>query len=88
MEARAMVWPRTSLLLKITEEEHSQIKAMAALSKQSMKAFVLNRIFSNTKSKPNKETLEAFKELEETRDSLKRYNSFSDLLKDENIDNA
>lgn len=50
-----------TLVLKINDDEHSKIKALAALSKQTMKDFILSRVFSD--KMPNKGTLEAFEEL-------------------------
>ena len=75
-----------TLILKISDEEHSKIKAMAALSKQTMKSFILNSVFSN--KVPNQETLEAFAELEQNRSSLKKYDDFKQLLHDVGINNA
>jgi len=68
-----------SLILKLTEEEHSLIKALAAIHQQTIKSFILSRVFE-----PNQETKDAIRELRKQRSELKRYESFDDLFADVN----
>jgi uncharacterized protein (DUF1778 family) len=68
-----------SLILKLTEEEHSLIKALAAIHQKTIKSFILSRVFE-----PNQKTKDAIRELIKQRSELKLYDSFDDLLADIN----
>lgn len=49
------------LSIDITPEQHQRLKAVAALSGQSMKDYVLNRVLSDT---PTEDETEALRQLE------------------------
>ena len=60
------------LCLSLQDHEHQAIKLAAYLDGKTIKAYIMDKLFSNKKI-PNQETLQAMREVEEDHDNLKGY---------------
>ena len=68
------------LTIEITEEQKHSIKILAALSKLSLKDFIIDRTIG---MKPNAETLKSFSDYQNN-SGLTKHKNFDDLIKDLN----
>jgi len=67
------------LSIEVSETEHHEIKALAALSGKTIRQFILDKVFGT--KEPNCETLRAFRDLEQGK-SLTHYETVAALMKD------
>ena len=67
------------LSIEVSEAEHHEIKALAALSGKTIRQFILDKVFGT--KEPNCETLRAFRDLEQGK-SLIHYETVDALMKD------
>ena len=67
------------LSIEVSEAEHHEIKALAALSGKTMRQFILDKVLGT--NEPNCETLRAFRDLEQGK-SLTHYETVDALMKD------
>lgn len=67
------------LSIPLNNDQHQAIKLAAMLKGQSMKDYILGKVFSG-KNRPNKETLQAMRDVEENK-NLTTYESPDEFLK-------
>ncbi len=65
--------------IEVHEDQHAKIKIMASLQNQSIKDFIIDRIFNEPGKEFNQATIEAIEEMQNEK-SLNIYNSVDALF--------